>query len=67
MAENEDARIRDLFNGSPRVEKELASDRLDICKTCTSFRPATQTCRRCGCFMLLKTTLEMAKCPLGKW
>jgi hypothetical protein len=45
----------------------LAQYRFDICKQCPEFRPASHTCRKCGCFMKLKTTLANAKCPLGKW
>jgi len=52
---------------SPRSPEELATHRLEICKTCDWFRPKTQTCKKCGCFMKLKTTLEKAKCPIGKW
>lgn len=63
----EDAKIWDLFNGSPKSPEELAAYRLEICKTCDFFRQATQTCKKCGCFMKLKTTLEKAKCPIGKW
>ena len=57
----------DLFNGSERSPEELSAYRLEICKTCDFFRQTTQTCKKCGCFMKLKTTLENAKCPIGKW
>ena len=62
-----DVKPWDLINGSPRSPKELAQYRFDICKQCPEFRPASHTCRKCGCFMKLKTTLAEAKCPLGKW
>ena len=52
---------------SPRSPEELAAYRLKICQTCEWFRPKTQTCKKCGCFMKLKTTLEKAKCPIDKW
>jgi len=57
----------DLINGSPRVEKDIKDIRLDICKTCDWFRPKTQTCKKCGCFMAAKSMLLNAKCPIGKW
>ena len=57
----------DMINGSPRVSAELVKERLDICHTCPAFRPLTQTCKKCGCFMKMKTQLEKAYCPLGKW
>jgi hypothetical protein len=57
----------DLINGSPRSPEELAASRLEICKGCEWFRQNAETCRKCGCFMKLKTKLEKAACPIGKW
>jgi len=62
-----DAKPWDFFNGSARTPDELAAYRLEICKGCEWFRPKTQTCKKCGCFMKLKTQLEKAKCPIDKW
>jgi hypothetical protein len=57
----------DMINGSTRVSAELVEKRLSICSTCPAFRPLTQACKKCGCFMKMKTQLEKAYCPLGKW
>lgn len=57
----------DLINGSPRSSEELSEYRLEICRACPMYRPKTNTCKKCNCFMKLKTTLEHAKCPIGKW
>lgn len=58
----------DLLNpNAPRTPEGLAAARLEICKTCDWFRQKSQTCKKCGCFMKLKTTLEQAKCPIGRW
>jgi hypothetical protein len=62
-----DAKPWDLINGSLRTPDELAEYRLKICSECPAFRKASQTCRKCGCFMKLKTKLEKAVCPVGKW
>lgn len=62
-----DVKPWDLINGSPRSPEEIAAYRLEICKGCEWFRQRTQTCKKCGCFMKLKTTLESARCPIGKW
>lgn len=64
---SDDVRPWDLINGSPRSPEELSAYRLQICQGCEFFRKRTQTCRQCGCFMKLKTTLEHAKCPEKKW
>ena len=64
----DDVRPWDLFNASqPKSEEEIVKSRLEICKTCEYFRPKTETCKKCGCFMKLKTKLLNAKCPIGKW
>ena len=58
----------DLLNpNEPRSQEDLVNSRLEICRACEFFRPKTETCRKCGCFMKLKTLLEKAKCPVGKW
>ena len=70
MSDNQDKDVKpwDLLNpNKPRSSEELAAYRLEICKSCPEYRPKTNTCRKCGCFMKLKTTLENAKCPIGKW
>lgn len=40
--------------------------RMSVCQTCPFFTKA-RTCRKCGCFMPVKTKLKNARCPLGKW
>jgi len=63
-----DVRPWDLINpNQPKSQEDLVNSRLKICRACEYFRPKTETCRKCGCFMKLKTTLENAKCPIGKW
>lgn len=58
----------DLLN--PKTEKaarELSDSRFSICKACPELIPVVNQCKKCGCFMELKTKLKIAKCPLGKW
>lgn len=58
----------DLVN--PQMEKateEEASRRYDICKACPELVKLTKQCKKCGCFMKLKTGLQAATCPIGKW
>lgn len=66
--EERDVNFFDLFNpNQPRSQEELIEYRMSICKTCPMFNQRTQQCRKCGCFMKLKTTLQQAKCPIDKW
>ena len=48
-------------------DKDKVEERLAICRQCTHFRASTEQCRKCGCFMKLKTKLERSHCPIGKW
>jgi ribosomal protein L32 len=58
----------DLLNPkTKRSSKDLASERLAICKACPELIKLTTQCKKCGCFMKAKTTIEAATCPLGKW
>ena len=64
----DDVKFSDLFNPSqPRSDRELIEYRLKICNGCASFNKRLAKCKKCGCFMKLKTTLKLAKCPIGKW
>ena len=68
MKNNGDVEFFDLFDkNQPRSDKDLIQYRLDICYDCPFFNKRSIRCRKCGCFMNLKTTLKQAKCPIGKW
>jgi len=49
------------------MRPEYAVKRLDICASCDRLFKPTYTCKECGCFMKIKTSLKSAECPLGKW
>lgn len=42
-------------------------NRLNICKKCENYINLTTTCKLCGCFMIIKTKIDSASCPIGKW
>ena len=68
MDEEREVKPWDLLNPSqPRSSENLHESRLAICRTCEFFKPRVEKCAKCGCFMKLKTKLENAKCPIGKW
>jgi hypothetical protein len=63
-----DTRPWDLVN--PETEwasDEVAEERYSICKQCPELIKLTKQCKKCGCFMVAKTKLEKATCPIGKW
>jgi hypothetical protein len=49
------------------VDKEIAFERAAICNSCPELFKPTWTCKKCGCFMKVKTRVSFAECPLGKW
>ena len=64
----DDVNIGDWLNPfSPRASDDLAEYRLKICQACEFFKKNGSRCKKCNCFMRAKTSLEQAKCPIGKW
>lgn len=49
------------------AEKSLSNKRYNICIECPELIKLTRQCKKCGCFMAVKTKLQNAKCPIGKW
>lgn len=67
-SEKRDVVFFDLFDPrQPRSKEDLVEYRLNICRQCPHFYAKLQKCTKCGCFMKLKTRLEKAHCPVGKW
>ena len=57
----------DLLKRPTMASEDIALERLAICKACPELIKLTTQCKKCGCFMKLKTTLQDATCPIGKW
>ena len=58
----------DLLNPmTKRSSDELSTSRMLICQGCPELIKLTTQCKKCGCVMSIKTKLEAAKCPIGKW
>ncbi len=57
-----------LLDSNKHIEnEELGKERFRICKDCPELIKATKQCKKCGCFMAVKTKLQSATCPIGKW
>ena len=62
------ARPWDMLNPDVgRVSAQVKAERLSACEGCEFFFKLSRNCRKCGCFMDLKTQLPHAECPVGKW
>tara|TARA_R100000700_G_C3051823_1_gene70792 strand:+ start:317 stop:505 length:189 start_codon:yes stop_codon:yes gene_type:complete len=58
--------IKQILKDYLYVSKDVQQERLDICGNC-KFLTKMNRCKKCGCFMNLKTWSSLAKCPEGKW
>lgn len=57
-----------LLDHSKQVDSpEVAEKRYAICLECPFLTELTKQCKKCGCFMQLKTKLAAAACPINKW
>jgi hypothetical protein len=55
-----------------RIQEQLASERLSICRTRNEGKPCDKygngpTCKQCGCFLTKKVRLLEESCPLQYW
>ena len=57
---------KDIARGELAPE-EVQKARLDTCEGCVHLFKPTGNCKRCGCFVKIKTQLLHSKCPVGKW
>jgi hypothetical protein len=58
----------DIINSNVEwTSEEESSRRFEICKQCPELIKLTTQCKKCGCFMKVKSKLEKASCPIGKW
>lgn len=49
------------------VDEITASNRFSICEACPELIKMSKQCKKCGCFMTIKTKMKQATCPIGKW
>lgn len=44
------------------VSKEIYKDRLETCRSCKHYFKPTGSCKLCGCFMRIKSSLSISEC-----
>ena len=64
-------RLRNLANEITN-DLSIASDsvieeRIAICESCEFYIKSTTNCKKCGCFMKIKTKFKGLSCPIQKW
>lgn len=48
------------------ISPKLKLQRYSICKQCENLNNL-KFCKKCNCFMPLKTLITISECPVGKW
>ena len=48
------------------INKEIAEERLNICKACDEYT-SLKICKACNCFMPMKVKFKNKFCPIDKW
>lgn len=66
-SEKKDVKPWDVLNPNTEWDSELGEKRFEICKACPELIRLTKQCKKCGCFMVVKTKMKAAECPIGKW
>ncbi len=70
MVENFSNTVIDAIRHASRTRQVIAHDdvirnRIGACSKCD--RKSGARCLECGCYVNLKTAVQAASCPLGKW
>lgn len=50
-----------------KVPPEIREYRMNTCLDCEHLYKPTSSCKKCGCFMTVKTWMPGQKCPIDKW
>ena len=50
-----------------KLSEEDRNIRYRICQECEWLWKPTGTCKKCGCFVAMKTYLPKESCPMKKW
>ena len=60
-------KISERFKNVIIHDEDIVNKRMDLCKGCEFLLKPTNNCRKCGCFMDIKTKIATSRCPIGKW
>ncbi len=59
--------ISNRFKNIMLHDQEIIDKRWAECQKCEFLFKPTGNCKKCGCFMKVKTRVATASCPIGKW
>ena len=67
---NQEIDLRKVSNRFKSVilhNQDIIDKRWAECEKCEFLFKPTNSCKKCGCFMKVKTKVATASCPIGKW
>jgi hypothetical protein len=56
-----------IYSAVELVPNEIAEERMSICNSCEHLFAITSQCKKCACFVKVKTKLAAVACPIKKW
>ena len=59
--------LKATLMGALKPDANEIERRIQICRSCESYRSSDQRCSQCGCVLAIKTAWRATSCPLGKW
>lgn len=59
--------VKRVAQDARMVTAEQKAERLSICVQCEHFNDRQVICKKCGCFLQLKTGFANMRCPIDKW
>ena len=59
--------ISNRFKSVMIHDQDIIDRRWAECEKCEFLLKPTNNCKKCGCFMKVKTKVSTASCPIGKW
>ena len=59
--------MKDRFKNIMLHDQDIIEKRWAECEKCEFLIKPTNNCKKCGCFMKVKTRVATASCPIGKW
>ena len=68
--ENENLDLRGVSKRIKNVllhDQDIIDKRWNECQKCEFLFKPTGNCKKCGCFMKVKTKISTASCPINKW
>jgi hypothetical protein len=59
--------LKSIMDGEGKISEQEKNKRYLLCESCEFFDSPSKRCKKCGCFLKIKTGMRGQHCPIGKW